>query len=161
MRYYSSATRCVIDVDTSQYDFLIAVAKCRGDLCKAFASVPPCTMAMKQSWVKDPLFWPAVRALQEQMARADRLNADFVKDHIVAGCDGFVTKTQMAAINTAARVLGMGLASKSTKVEATPDSIKISFDEGMPTESVEEIPRAPAPDPDDEYPSTMPPVTPR
>ena len=149
MRYYSIADRCVIDVDTSQYDFLVAVSKSRGDLNAAFASIPPVTRALKQAWVKDKRFWNAVRALQEQMSRAAALNADFVKDHIVAGCDGFMTKTQMAAINTAARVLGMGLATKSTKVEASADSIKVTFDEGMPSEATDTIPRPadPAPDP--------------
>ncbi len=158
----------IINITEQQHEFLEAMAQTGGNILKAFAAVPPLSMDAKQQWVMDPLFWPAVLALKAQIARANALTVGFIKDHLVATADGaFTTHSQQQAINTAVRVLGLGVATKSTKVEASPDSIKISFDEGLLTEATETIPRDPAPAPapadsDNEYPSSqMPPPTPR
>ena len=140
--WYSCAPRpdkehlCVglINVTTEQHSFLDLVAQCAGDLNKAFALQPTST-AQKQVWIRDTLFWNAVRALQAQISRARHLNEDFVKDKMIAVANGDlqINKIQMAAINSSARILGMGLARNNQgKVSIRPDEIEVSFGDGPP-----------------------------
>jgi hypothetical protein len=93
-------------------------------------------MGVKQEWAKDKVFWPAVRALQAQIARARHLNEDFVKDRMVAVATGDmpVSKQQMQAINMSARILGMGLAQNQPhgKVTVQPDQITVEFGDSLP-----------------------------
>lgn len=142
-KFYSCApqadnpTKCVgiVDISSSQYEFIQLVAQCSGDLNEAFGLMP-CSPGCKQEWAKDPIFWPAVRALQAQIARAKHLNEDFVKDKMVAAVNGEfpITKQQMQAINLSARVLGMGLAQNQTRsrVDIQPDRITVEFSDGPP-----------------------------
>lgn len=148
-KFYSCAARednpnipvGIVELTSEQYEFIQVLAQCRGDLNKAFALMP-CSMGVKQGWAKDRVFWPAVRALQAQIARAKHLTEDFVRDRMIAVANGEmpVSKQQMQAINMSARILGMGLAQnhQQGKVSIRPEEITVEFGDALagPAESL-------------------------
>ena len=142
MKYYDTGSRSVIDLTQEQYDFLSAVLEFDGDIIAARAKYVITDM-LYQQFIVDEIYWAAVTAAVEMRVRAKRLNPDYLKDFMVASIDGtrLPSKQQMQAVNLSMRMIGLGQLNKSTRVEASPDSIKITFDEGMPTEARDEIPR--------------------
>lgn len=131
---YSLATQECITVTSTQYLFMERLAIHQGDMNLAFGDVPV-SMAAKQAWAKDPLFWPAVMAHQQQLATANALTLEFLKSHLVNGVRGKgISKTANQAINLSMRLLGYGQENKNrhARIELTPESVTVEFEEGNP-----------------------------
>lgn len=134
MTIYSLASQQCIEVTQAQYNLMGALSE-TGDIDKAFAMIPPISEAEKQAWINDPVFWPAVVALKHQLARAKALNEMYLKDHLLSAAAGKnYTKTQMAALNTAVRMVVPAFRpSNQGKVSIRPDEVTIEFNDGNAT----------------------------
>lgn len=133
MFVYSLATKSCIDITETQHAFLEKVAQTNGDINKAVGETCM-SMQVLAEWKLDDKFWPMVEALGKQLAMARVLNLAYVKDQLISTIEGSKapTKIQMAAINASIKLLQTGSAGiRTAKVEVTPDSFKVEFEEGV------------------------------
>jgi hypothetical protein len=128
---YSLSLKHCLNISDIQFDFLESVATNKGDIEKAL-ELQPVSQEIKDGWKKDEDFWSSVTAVSNQLAMARTLNLAYVKDQLLATIEGQKqpNKMQMAAINASIRLLQAGSAGiRSAKMEVTPDSFKVSFEE--------------------------------
>ena len=135
MKVYHREKRCYLDITESQFNFICELLSNCGDVQAAKAKLGV-TDALLKEYQADKLFWSYVVAEVELASRASKLTPDYVKDFVRASMDPTtkVSGTQIQAAALAARICGMwntGGGQQRTKVEITPQSVSISFDDGI------------------------------
>lgn len=151
---YSLSLKSCLNISDIQFDFLESVASNKGDINKAL-DLQPVSQEIKDAWKKDEDFWSSVIAVSNQLAMARTLNLAYVKDQLLSTIEGHKqpSKMQMAAINASIRLLQTGSAGiRSAKMEVTPDSFKVVFEEG----ELKEEPLPGEPDADQDSSQSLP-----
>lgn len=132
MKIYSLSIKRVLEISDIQFEFLERVSMNNGDIDK---SVKEGNISIEtiEDWKKDDNFWSSVEAVSNQFATARVLTVGYLKDQLISSIEGSrtPTKIQMAAINASIKLLtGSGMGNRSAKLEITPNSFSVSFDEG-------------------------------
>jgi len=135
MKVYDYVSSDVVEVSDAQYDFMQAVLKHGG---RVEAALKECPVSDEQmaTWRADRMFWPVLEGHVTILIRARGLSTDYIKDYLLSTLSGKKepTDTQMKAINTSVRALGMGLTPRTGfngAVTVSPTNTTITFNDGL------------------------------
>lgn len=133
MKLWDYEMGMLVEVSEGQYDFMQALMKAQGNVKDALKAYPV-TEEQLATWQKDAIFWPVVEGWCKMFAKSRGLIPEFIKGRLLEGIHkDNLTKSQLAAINTATRALGMGNTGTKTtlKAEITEANTTIEFNEGL------------------------------
>lgn len=132
MKVYDYTDGEVKEIEDIQYDFLqVVITHCgRMDMILKEFPVPADKL---EAWQKDPVFWPLLQGYITILVKSKGLSLDklreFMMDVIAGKKDA--TKAQLAICNAAVRVLLPNNTKAQFQATITPESTKITFNDGL------------------------------
>jgi hypothetical protein len=130
MRIWDFVAGDLVEVSHQQYDFIQAIIKANGVMDKA-RELYPVTEEQFNIWKDDAIYNQVLKGWESVIYKSRGLCAEYIKAKLFEGIEkDKLTKTQLNAINTAAKCLGLGATQRQFKAEIAPNDVKIVFNDG-------------------------------
>jgi hypothetical protein len=139
MKIYDYAISGLVEVTDGQYEFMQAVIKYSGRMEEVYTNYTAASRELVAQWLTDPMFKQLMDGYITVLCRSRGLTPEYLKSELIQTIAGqkAPTKAQMSAINASIKALGMGMARTgfSGKVDITPESTQIVFNDGLDEEN--------------------------
>ena len=130
MRIWDFVAGDLVEISDQQYDFIQSIIKANGVMAKA-RELYPVTEEQFTIWNNDAVYNQVLKGWETVIYKSRGLCAEYIKAKLFEGIEkDKLTKTQLKAIDSAMKSLGMGAQQQRFKAQITPDNTIVEFSDG-------------------------------